>query len=446
LLKEMKMPVDVFHRDLGVNHMNNMLTADDPRYLEMFDPAKEAVSQGGMVLGDLTDAMNALRNKGPLLKGSLLELMGLPEAHPRYNQPREHYTLFSFELCDRAFRENLLFSSKVYTESAGVTQLGNVVLMMVGDEHRRQRSVVQPMFVRPRVSTWWKRNWIDDAVNTLLDRLHDKQTADLNQELCARLPVHVVSRGMGLSGEDALTFRDHLLRMMMGHRGDPSEAARAATEANRMLSELISLRRKEPGDDVVSALIANELKLADGTTRKLTDEEIFVHCRLIILAGGGTTWRQLGITLHALLTHPGLWKACNENRELIESAINEGVRWRPTDPMFPRLVTEDVELAGVRILAGSRVDVCLGAANRDPARWDRPDEYDIYRPAQYHLGFGLGPHQCLGQYVAKQEMMSAINGLMDRFPDMHLDEKAPAPQLVGGLEQRGFTAIPVVFR
>ena len=103
-------------------------------------------------------------------------------------------------------------------------------------------------------------------------------------------------------------------------------------------------------------------------------------------------------------------------------------------------------MAGIQIPAGARVDVCLGAANRDPARWQRPDEYDIYRPAQYHLGFGLGPHQCLGQYVAKQEMLSAIDGLLDRFPNMRLDPSAPLPQLVGGLEQRGFTAVPVLFR
>jgi cytochrome P450 len=426
--------------------MTNTLTADDPRYREMFDPAKEAAAQGGVVLGDLTDAMNALRDRGPVLKGSLRELLGLSETHSMYDRPREHYTLLSFEVCDRAFRDNLLFSSKVYTESAGVTQLGNVILMMVGDEHRRQRAVVQPMFVRPRASTWWKQNWIEESVNALLDRFENRQGADLNQDLCARLPVHVVSRGMGLSGDDALTFRDHLLRMMTGMRHDPAAAAHAAKESNRMLSELITARRATPSDDVVSGLIANDLKLPDGTSRKLTDEEIFVHCRLIILAGGGTTWRQLGITLQALLSHPGLWKACGENRELIEAAITEGVRWRPTDPTFPRLVTADVELAGVQIAAGSRVDVCLGAANRDPARWAHPDAYDIYRPAQYHLGFGLGPHQCLGQNVAKQEMISAINGLLDRFPDMRLDERAPAPALVGGLEQRGFTAIPVIFR
>jgi cytochrome P450 len=89
------------------------------------------------------------------------------------------------------------------------------------------------------------------------------------------------------------------------------------------------------------------------------------------------------------------------------------------------------------------VDLCVGSANRDPARWDHPDVYDPFRQYQPHLGFGRGPHQCLGINVAKQEMISAINALMDRFPQMQLDPDAPTPTLLGGLEQRGMSAVPV---
>jgi cytochrome P450 len=103
----------------------------------------------------------------------------------------------------------------------------------------------------------------------------------------------------------------------------------------------------------------------------------------------------------------------------------------------------DVEVEGVSIAAGSRVDLCLGAANRDPQRWENPDAYDMFRPAQTHIGFAIGPHQCLGMNVAKQEMITALNGLMDRFANLHLDPDAPAPRLLGGLEQRGMSALPV---
>jgi cytochrome P450 len=381
------------------------------------------------------------------MKGSLRELLGVKALHASFDRPREHYTFFTFKLCDRGFRENLLFSSEVYKESPGVRSLGNVILGMIGEEHRRYRSAVQPMFIRPKAMTWWQQNWIDEAVDALLDRFTGRQGADLNEELCARLPVHVVTRGIGMSGDEALTFREHLTRGTVGSRGlSAAEKAHALGEVNRMLKELIVARRGQPGDDVVSGLIRCELQFPDGSTGKLTDEEVFCYCRLIMLAGGGTTWRQLGITLHALLTNYQFWEACRDNRSLIAPAIEESLRWRPTDPTFPRLLTQEIEVEGVTIPAGSRVDLCLGAANRDPSRWDNPHLYDLFRPAKHHVGFGVGPHLCLGMNVAKQEMITALNGLMDRFPKMCPDWDAPAPQLIGGLEQRGMSAVPVRFR
>jgi cytochrome P450 len=131
------------------------------------------------------------------------------------------------------------------------------------------------------------------------------------------------------------------------------------------------------------------------------------------------------------------------DRSLMEAAIDESARWNPTDPYFSRLVTVDTVLDGVEIPAGAILDICLGAANRDPARWENPDEYDLHRSFQSHLGFSIGPHQCLGMNVAKAEMISAINALLDTFPNLRLDPDAPAPQLVGALEGRGMSAVPV---
>jgi cytochrome P450 len=393
--------------------------------------------------------MNALREKHPVMKGSLRELLELPlEPHAMYENERPHYTLLNYTLCNRALRENLLFSSEVYEESPGVRQLGKVILKMVGDEHMRYRKMVQPMFIRPRAIKWWRKNWIDNSVASLLDRLETLDAVDLNLDLCARLPVSIVTQGMGLYGEDTLTFRVHLQKSMMARTLPMEEVMQASAEVQRMLKEVIAARRELPQDDVVSELVQCELELQDGGRRPLEDDEIFAYCRLIILAGGGTTWRQLGITLYQLLSNYHFWEACRDDRGLIEPAIEEGARWMPTDPTFPRLVKKDVELEGVKIPAGSRVDMCLGAANRDPAIWDNPDVYDIFRPRgkQSHLGFGMGPHRCLGLEVSKQEMLAAIEGLMDRFPNMRLDPDAPEPELLGGLEQRGMSTIPVILR
>jgi cytochrome P450 len=212
-----------------------------------------------------------------------------------------------------------------------------------------------------------------------------------------------------------------------------------------MLRDLVQARRRLPGQDVVSTLIEADFRDAEGTVRRLTDDEILGFTRHLLLAGGGTTWRQLGITIHALLSHDG-WAACVADRTLVDDAIEEALRWNATGPVFPRLVIADVELAGVPIPAYSRLDICLGAANRDPARWDNPDGFDIFRAKRMHLGLGMGPHICLGQHVARQMMHVALDGLLDRYPDLRLDPDAPPQQLTGGLEQRGMSAIPVVLR
>ena len=419
------------------------LTTDDPLYREMFDIRLDAKKIGIGIESEYTDEMNRLRDAAPVMKGSLRSLLGLPEVPGTITTQREEYTLFSFHACERAFRENLLFSSEIMGESAGIQKIGPTILQMIGEEHRRARAVPQPLFVRPKVVGWWKPRWIDETVDTLLDRLVDRDTADLNMDLCARLPMYVVTRAMGLEGQNALNFRQHLIRSTFGARSEtPEDVEASRVQVDKILQELIDARRHTPGDDLISGVLANDLVLADGGSRKLTDQEIFSFCKLVMFAGGGTTWRQLGITIDALLTHYHFWEECRANRALIEPAIEEGLRWRATDPVFFRLTKEDVEVEGFKIPAGSRVNICLGAANRDPKVWDRPDEYDIHRPAKFNLGTGLGPHRCLGRDVAKQEMIAAINGLMDRWPNMRLDPNQPKPVFMG-LEHRGMSAIPV---
>ena len=110
--------------------------------------------------------------------------------------------------------------------------------------------------------------------------------------------------------------------------------------------------------------------------------------------------------------------------------------------MFPRLCTKTTEVEGVVVPEGVRVHLCLGAANHDPAVFRDPESYDIYRDKSHQMGFGFGPHRCLGMDVARQEMIVAINGLMDRFPNMQIDPDKPKPEY-RGLDHRGMTAVTV---
>jgi cytochrome P450 len=240
-----------------------------------------------------------------------------------------------------------------------------------------------------------------------------------------------------------LTFRYHLNRSTFGAREiTPAEATESRRLVDQTLRNLIAQNHASPGDNLIAGLIATEIELEDGSRRKLTEEELFGYCKLTIFAGGGTTWRQLGITIIALLERYEFWEACRDNRSLLDQAIEESIRWRTTTAMMPRLCTQDTEVEGTMVPAGARVFLSIGSANHDPKVFDRPDEFDIFRKKQTHVGFGFGPHRCLGIDVARQELILAINGLMDRWPNMTIDASKPRPQFIG-LDQRGMSSVKV---
>jgi cytochrome P450 len=414
------------------------------RLIEMFSVSSQAGNAGLDTDRDYSDAINALREAGSVQKGSPRSLLGLPEIDGGYTVERENWTLLGFDACERGFRENLTFSSEVMAESASLKIIGPTILQMIGKEHKRNRAVAQPLFLRPRTMDWWKPNWIDQAVTSLLTPLESKSRADLNLELCAWLPMFVVTRSLGLEGTDELNFRFHLTRSTFGARDhSPEEVAESRGVVDGILTDMVASRRANPQDDVISGLLENDLKLPDGTTRKMTQEELFSFAKLVIFAGGGTTWRQLGITIDALLTHREVWEECLADRSKIEAAVDEALRWRATSGNFYRVATKDVTVDGVTIPEGARVNLWLAAGNRDPRVFERPDAFDIHRPRHHHLGFGLGPHRCLGMDVAKQEMIAAISGLMDRWPRLRYDPAAPRP-VFAGLDMRGMTSLPVV--
>ena len=305
----------------------------------------------------------------------------------------------------------------------------NSMLSMGGTRHRRYRSLVQPSFV-PAKAKWWIANWIDETVHALIDNIAADGQAELNVDFCAAIPVLTITGSFGIPVDQALQIRGELL-------SNPTAVAEA-------VAPIIAARREEPQDDLISVLVEAELEDEDGQTLRLTDDEIISFTLLLLTAGSGTTWKQMGITLAALLQRPEVLDAVRADRALLRNAIEESVRWQPTDPMFSRWVTEDTELEGVHLPKGSVVHLCLGAANRDPARWDDPDEYDINRPLKPSFGFGGGPHVCLGMHVARAEMATGIGALLDRLPNLRLDPDHEPPRYIG-LYERGANEIHVRF-
>jgi cytochrome P450 len=168
---------------------------------------------------------------------------------------------------------------------------------------------------------------------------------------------------------------------------------------------------------LISDLVTAEL---DG--EKLDDDEIYSFLRMLLPAGIETTYRSSGNLLFLLLTYPEQLEAVRADRLLIPQAIEEGLRYESPVLLTTRVTTTDTVLGSVEIPVGSSVTPMLASANRDPDAFDKPEAFDIFREATRHLSFGLGPHLCLGLHLARLETRVALNALLDRLPNLRLDQ------------------------
>lgn len=418
------------------------LTSEDPRYEEMFSVEKETLDAGHILIDDPYPELARLRQQGAIYAGDIVHTL-TGQRHSLHDRP--HFTTLTFDTSSKALVDNATFSSLIYHENEIVMRsVGHTILTMVGKEHARYRSSIQPMMTRDQAMGWWSEKWIEPFVDTLISDFEAAGEADLSLQLCARLPMHTVTAAYGLDSDEALAFRENLLNSMMPHFSEEQrETARGNVRA--VLVNAIAERRRERRDDLISRLIDTPYNDADGNRSQLDDDAILSFSRLLLLAGGGTTYRQLGITIFALLSNREQLEDLRADRSLMGPAIQESLRWNCTDPLFYRLATKDCTLDGVEIPEGSVINVCLGAGNRDPQRWDDPDTYDLHRPEKRHIGFASGPHTCLGRFVAEAEMAAAITALLDRLPRLRLDERCDAPKIIGGMQARGVDHLRVRF-
>lgn len=428
---------------------DDVLTADDPLYEELYDVRREAEAVGNAIdVGAVMPQVHALRAKGPVHKGKLREILGLPE-HDRhvYAIGRQHWTVLSYEACEAAFRDAQTFSNSVQGHPNPANENTMGILEMDPPLHRAYRRTIQPKFLMPEAMGWWRERTIDGIVERLIERMAKGERADLNLDFCARIPVYTITTAIGLDGDEALRFRHAYLNSTSSSRTVTMEKRiENARIVETTLLGLIERRRAEPQDDLISFLLKTKLMLPGQEPRPLTDREIMTHAKLVMVAGGGTSWRQMGITLYALLTHREQLETVRADRSLMDDAIEESLRWNPTAPYFYRMVMKDVEFYGHHIPEGAVLELGLGPANRDPERWEQPDEYDLFRPKLTNMAFGLGTHRCLGMNVARVEINRGVNALLDHFPNLRLDPDAPAPFMTGGLEQQGVSGLPVLLR
>lgn len=423
--------------------MRELLIEDDP-YEEMFQIEDEVKRSGTAFIDDPYPVWAELQAKAPVHAGTLTETMGLrPEDGGLYIPGGKYFSVFSFAAVSDVFTRKDDFGSEFYVDLGLTNLLGDTLLSMDGLRHRRYRNLVQEYFQPAAASGWWHDKVIGDLVDELIGRFETAPGADLNAQLFAPLPMHVVTAGFGLSPSDGVAFRRH---MKTTQRLDlaPAQGAAAAAGVDEILERTVRERQAAPQDDIISRLAAASLEEDDGSTRPLTVREIKDFCRLIVFAGGGTTWRQLGVTLFALLNNPEQLAAVKADPSLLPKATLEAARWYANQPLFSRKAKRDTTLHGVDIPKDAVLHLCLGAANRDPTRWADPDSFDLFRPVQRSVSFAAGAHSCLGQHVSRQEMVVALGGLFERFPNLRWDPSQPPARLSGGMLARGPGRLPVL--
>lgn len=409
---------------------------DPARIRELFDLRSRVYTrQGGAFEEDPYPGFHRLRASGPVHPGTPGRLVGFRgdeffQGLPEPNRP--HFSVFDFETCDAVVRDPAVYRSSPPDPDDGERALyEQSMLYMDGDRHRRYRALVQPSFV-PARAQWWIRNWIERTVTALLDNIEDSGRADLNVDFCAAIPLLTICGSFGVSVADALDIRAAV-----------TSEGQSVDRFMTIVHPIVVARREKPEDDLISVLVEAELT-EDGVTHHLSDAEILSFAFLLLAAGSGTTWKQMGTTLLALFEHPEWVEPARSDPGVLRALIEESVRWMPTDPVFSRYSWEDTTLHGVEIPTGAVVHTCFGAANRDPARWDDPDTFDPGRAPRTHLAFGSGPHVCLGMHVARAEILTGVTAVLDRLPNVRLDADAEAPRVIG-MYERGPTAVPVVW-
>ncbi|MFE3320150.1 cytochrome P450 [Nocardia sp. NPDC059195] len=373
----------------------------------------------------------ARRRAGGVFHGTVMDY----SRTPKELRPTDTYAAMSWTAVNKVLRNNTVFSTKLYDTTIGVF-MGPTILAMDGSPHRAHRNLVSAAF-KPQSLAVWEPEVVRPICEELIDEFIDEGRADLVRDFTFEFPTRVIARLLGLPAEDLPFFRDAAVAII-SYAGNVPRALQASKELKEYFLGHIDKRRNAPSDDIISNLVTADI---DG--EKLSDRAIYSFLRLLLPAGLETTYRSSGNLLYQLLSHPEQFAAVQRDPSLLPQAIEEGLRFETPLTLVQRYVTEDTELEGVAIPAGAVVDVCLGSANRDESRWERSEEFDIFRPHIPHISFTAGAHTCLGLHLARLETRVAMESLLARLTDITL--LPDGDPHIFGQPFRSPSALPVTF-
>jgi len=287
-------------------------------------------------------------------------------------------------------------------------------------DHTRLRSLVSKAFTPRAVAALGPR--IQEIVDELLDELADKDSFDLISDFAFPLPVIVIAEMLGIPSEDRDKFNvwsnDIALAVEPILSGEEIvRVERASDEIIEYFEGIIEQRRREPREDMLSALLA-----AEEEGDRLTHDELLGTLMLLLVAGNETTRSLIGNGMLALLKNPEQLQRLRDSPDLLDSSIDEMLRYDSPVQFIIRVVMEDVEFKGKQFRAGQKAVILVGAANRDPTVFADPGAMDIGRQEKSHISFGRGIHYCLGSPLALLEARVAFANLIERFSSIELVE------------------------
>ncbi len=329
-------------------------------------------------------------------------------------------------------------------------------------DHTRLRALVSKAFTPRRIEQLAPR--IQQIADELLDGLQDQPRIDLIDAYAFPLPIIVISELLGIPVADRNKFRrwsDLLvgslgellveeqqmvkatsgfafLRRFAPWRADRLRLLMTVNAFVRYFRHLIAERRANPQNDLVSALIH-----AESQGESLSEEELLSMLILLLLAGHETTVNLIGNGTLALLRNPQQMAQVQSNPDAVKTVIEELLRYNNPVNMVTRIAGEEITLGGETIARGERIFVAIAAANHDPAHFSNPDDLDVLRAENRHLGFGHGIHFCLGAPLARLEGEIALSTLLRRFPDLQLAAEPDGLEWRTGFILHGLRALPV---
>ncbi len=360
-----------------------------------------------------------------------------------YNEEYDFFAVSRFDDVQRGLVDRETYSSArgsvLEFIKANIEMPPGVVIFEDPPQHTVHRGLLARVFtpkkmhaVEPKVREFCART---------LDPLVGAGRFDFVADLGAQVPMRTIGMLLGIPETDQEEARDRANASLRTEPGGQMDVEVEHIGQGDFFADYIDWRATHPSDDLMTELLFAEFEDENGTTRRLTRDEVLLYVSVLSGAGNETTNRLIGWMGKVLAEHPAQRRELVEDRSLVPNAIEELLRFEPPTPHVARYVTRDVELYGETMPAGSALLCLSGSANRDETQYADPDRFDIHRNISQHLTFGHGIHFCLGAALARLEGRVALDEVLSRFPEWDVDwdnaERAPTSTV------RGWDSMPV---